>query len=109
MIGSQSMMSAKAVTPRAARRAPEARRAPVHPGHFLETRFLKPLGITQLALAAALGVSRRRINELVRGRRSISRDTALKLAAHFGNEPDFWLQLQLAWDMHRLTRARAQR
>ncbi len=81
-----------------------SRRGPVHPGYFLHTRFLEPLGITQLALAQALGVSRRRVNELVRGKRGITPDTALRLAAHFGNEPEFWLQLQLAWDVHVATR-----
>ena len=82
-----------------------ARRAPVHPGYFLETRFLKPLGLTQLALAEKLGVSRRRVNELVGGRRRITPDTALRLAACFHNEPAFWLELQAAWDVHQAMRS----
>ncbi len=92
---------------RAAR--PRGRREPVHPGYFLDTRYMKPLGITQLALANALGISRRRVNELIRGKRGISADTAVRLAAYFRNEPEFWLQLQLAWDVHRamLSPARA--
>jgi addiction module HigA family antidote len=77
-----------------------ARRAPPHPGHFLETRFLKPLGITQQLLAAMLGVSRRRVNELIRGHRSITADTAVRLALFFGNEASFWMQLQTDWDLH---------
>jgi addiction module HigA family antidote len=77
-----------------------ARRAPPHPGYFLETRFLKPLGITQQALAATLGVSRRRVNELIRGHRGITADTAVRLAMFFGNEPAFWMQLQTEWDLH---------
>jgi addiction module HigA family antidote len=77
-----------------------ARRAPPHPGHFLETRFLKPLGITQQSLAALLGVSRRRVNELIRGHRSITADTAVRLALFFGNEASFWMQLQTDWDLH---------
>lgn len=77
-----------------------ARRAPPHPGHFLETRFLKPLGITQQSLAVMLGVSRRRVNELIRGHRSITADTAVRLALFFGNEASFWMQLQTDWDLH---------
>jgi len=77
-----------------------ARRAPPQPGHFLETRFLKPLGITQQALADLLGVSRRRVNELIRGHRSITADTAVRLAIFFGNEASFWMQLQTDWDLH---------
>ena len=88
------------------RAKPRVGREPVHPGYFLETRFLKPLGLTQLALADALGISRRRVNELVRGRRGVTPDTALRLAAHFRTEPEFWMQLQLAWDMHHALRAR---
>ncbi len=77
-----------------------ARRAPPHPGHFRETRFLKPLGITQQSLAAMLGVSRRRVNELIRGHRSITADTAVRLGLFFGNEASFWMQLQTDWDLH---------
>lgn len=75
-------------------------RRPPHPGEFLHTRFLAPLHISQTELAAALGISRRRVNELVNGRRAITPDTALRLAAYFGNEAAFWMQLQMAWDMH---------
>lgn len=96
-------MQAKA-SPRAARPRPRGRREPVHPGYFLETRYLKPLRITQQALAQALGISRRRVNELVRGKRGVTPDTAVRLAAYFRNEPEFWLQLQLAWEVHRATR-----
>jgi addiction module HigA family antidote len=76
------------------------RRNPIHPGYFLDSRYLKPLGITQQALAHDLGISRRRVNELIRGRRGITADTALRLAHYFRSEPEFWLQLQLAWDLH---------
>ena len=79
---------------------PRSRREPVHPGYFLDTRYLKPLGLTQLALAEELGISRRRVNELIVGRRGVTPDTAVRLAAHFRTEPEFWLQLQLAWDVH---------
>lgn len=79
---------------------PRSRREPVHPGYFLDTRYLKPLKLTQLALADALGVSRRRVNELIRGKRGITPDTAVRLAAYFRTEPEFWMQLQMAWDVH---------
>lgn len=88
-----------ALAGRAARR-PVARRHPPHPGYFLETRFLKPLGITQQALAEALRISRRRVNELIRGHRGITADTAVRLALFFGNEAAFWMQLQTDWDLH---------
>jgi len=77
-----------------------ASRTPLHPGRFLETRFLAPLAINQTELAGALGISRRRVNEMIRGRRAITPDTAMRLARYFGTDPMFWMQLQLAWDMH---------
>jgi addiction module HigA family antidote len=79
-------------------------RTPIPPGRFLETRFVQPLAISQTELAAALGVSRRRVNELIRGRRAITPDTALRLGEYFGNDPMFWIQLQVAWDMHAAAR-----
>lgn len=79
-------------------------RTPPHPGRFLETRFLKPAGITQGELAIALRVSRRRVNELVRGRRAITPDTAVRLAIYFGNDALFWMQLQAAWDLNEAVR-----
>jgi len=74
-------------------------RTPPHPGQFLESRFLTPLSITQTDLAQALGVSRRRVNELIRGRRSITPDTAVRLAEFFGNDAAFWMHLQAAYDV----------
>jgi len=79
-------------------------RKPPHPGEFLETRFLKPLKISQTELADALGVSRRRVNELINGRRAITPDTAVRLAMYFGNDAAFWMHLQVAWDMHAAVR-----
>jgi len=79
-------------------------RKPPHPGEFLETRFLKPLKITQTELAEALGVSRRRVNELINGRRAITPDTAVRLGMYFGNDAAYWMHLQVAWDMHAATR-----
>ncbi|MBI4808582.1 MAG: HigA family addiction module antidote protein [Nitrosomonadales bacterium] len=77
-----------------------APRAPVHPGQFLDTRFLQPGHISQDALAVALGISRRRINELVCGKRAVTPDTAVRLALHFGTDVAFWLEMQFAWDLH---------
>lgn len=89
------------------RRAAPARlpgRTPPHPGQFLESRYLKPLRISQTELAAALGVSRRRVNELVNGRRGITPDTAVRLAMVFRNDAAFWMHLQVAWDMRNAVR-----
>jgi addiction module HigA family antidote len=77
-----------------------APRTPVHPGRFLDTRYLQPGRISQDALAGALGISRRRVNELVSGKRMITPDTAVRLALHFGTDVAFWLELQFAWDLH---------
>lgn len=82
-------------------------RRPIHPGHFLETRFLIPAGLSQDGLARALGVSRRRVNELVRGRRAISPDTAVRLGRFFGTDPRFWTALQAQWDTFVAMRAAA--
>jgi len=92
-----------------ARRAAIASRAPPHPGRFLETRFLEPLGLSQSALAEALGVSRRRVNELIRGHRGITPDTAVRLGWYFGNDASFWMALQTAWDLHAAMRRLARR
>jgi len=79
-------------------------RRPPHPGHFLESRFLAPLAISQTDLAAALRISRRRVNELIRGRRAITPDTAVRLAMYFRNDAMSWMSLQTAWDLHEATR-----
>jgi addiction module HigA family antidote len=72
---------------------------PVHPGRFLDTRYLRPLKITQQELAKILGVSRRRINELVQGRRGLTPDTAVRLASYFGTNARFWMDMQTNWDL----------
>jgi addiction module HigA family antidote len=93
---------AAVVTAEASRRHPPNRgRRPQHPGQFLDSRFLQPLSLSQDALAKALGVSRRRVNEIVNGRRGLTPDTALRLARYFGTGPELWLHLQAAWDLHR--------
>jgi antitoxin HigA-1 len=73
---------------------------PTHPGVMLLEEFLKPLGISQAELAAKIGVSYPRINEIVHGKRGITSDTALRLERLFGMEAQFWLNLQTAWDLY---------
>jgi antitoxin HigA-1 len=77
-----------------------AKRPPTHPGAVLELDFLQPLEMTQVDLAARIGVPFQRINQIVRQRRSITPDTALRLAQLFGTTPAFWLNLQQAWDLY---------
>ena len=72
---------------------------PTHPGEMLLEEFLKPLGVTQSACAVQLGVSFPRLNENVRGKRSVTADTALRLAQVTGMSAAFWLGLQLDWDL----------
>lgn len=73
--------------------------APIHPGEILSEEFLKPMGISQYRLAKDIGVSPRRINEIVQGKRSISPDTALRLALYFGLSERFWANLQSRYDL----------
>lgn len=73
--------------------------APVHPGEVLLEDFLQPLGITQYRLARSISVPPRRINEIVHGLRSISADTALRLARFFSTSEEFWLNLQARHDL----------
>lgn len=80
----------------------------VHPGTILLEDWLKPLGISQYALARAIGVPRRRINEIIQGRRAISADTALRLAAFFGVDAESWLALQAHYDAVQRREALAQ-
>ena len=73
-------------------------RQPVHPGRFLERHFLRPMALSQTKAARLLGVSRRRLNELIQGHRAMSADTAIRCALAFGVRADFWLALQAHWD-----------
>lgn len=76
-----------------------ARRAPIHPGQVLMHEFLKELGISSYALAKNIGVPTNRITGIVNGDRAISADTALRLARFFGNSPEFWMNLQMHYDL----------
>ncbi len=70
-----------------------------HPGEILKLDFLDDMGISQYALAKAISVPPRRINEIVLGKRAITPDTALRLAAYFGTDPQFWMNLQNHYDL----------
>ena len=72
---------------------------PIHPGEILLEEFLKPISISQYRLAKDIGVSQHRISEIVRGKRNISADTALRLGRFFGMEAQFWLNLQARYDL----------
>ena len=82
-------------------------RVPTHPGEILSREFLMPLGITQVSLAAHIGVPVQRVNELVRGKRGVTPETAWLLAQAFETTPDFWLNLQAAYDLARTRPERA--
>ena len=73
--------------------------APIHPGEILLEEFLKPMGISQNRLALDIRVPARRINEIVHGKRRITADTALRLAKYFDMSPQFWLGLQMDYDL----------
>ena len=73
--------------------------SPTHPGEVLSEDFLKPLGMSQYALAKALGVPEIRISEIVHGKRAITPDTALRLARYFGTSAKFWLGMQTSYDL----------
>ena len=72
---------------------------PIHPGEILLEDFLEPMGISQYKLAKDISVPPRRINEIVRGKRSVSADTALRLSRYFGLSERFWLNLQSRYDL----------
>jgi addiction module HigA family antidote len=80
-------------------------RQPTHPGEMLVEEFLLPMQITQRELADAIHVPYQRINELVNQKRGITPSTALRLAQFFGVSADFWLNLQIRWDLHKAQQA----
>ncbi len=82
-------------------------RAPTHPGEMLLEEFLKPMGLTQRELADSIHVPYQRINEIINGRRGITPNTALRLSTIFWFSPDFWLNLQLRWDLYFAKQAEA--
>lgn len=72
---------------------------PAHPGEVLREDFLKPLGLSQYALAKAIGVPQIRISEIVNGKRAITPDTALRLGRYFGTSAEFWMGMQATYDL----------
>jgi len=76
-----------------------ARRLPLHPGKILLREFLNELGITSYALAKGIGVPTNRVTGIVNGDRSITADTALRFGRFFGNSPEFWMNLQMHYDL----------
>ena len=78
---------------------PQRKPAPIHPGEILREEFLVPLGLSQYRLAKGISVPPRRINEIVRGQRSITADTALRLARFFQTTERFWLNLQMRYNL----------
>lgn len=82
-------------------------RIPTHPGVILQQEYLVPLGLTQVALAAHLDIPVQRVNELVRGKRGVTPETAWLLAEAFGTTPEFWLNLQVGYDLARSRPARS--
>jgi addiction module HigA family antidote len=72
---------------------------PIHPGEILRDEFMEPFGLSQNALAKALHVPPRRINEIVNAKRAVTADTALRLARFFGNSAEFWMNLQKRFDL----------
>jgi len=72
---------------------------PIHPGEVLLEDFMKPFGLSQYRVAQDIGVPALRINQIVRGKRAITADTAMRLARYFGTTPDVWLRLQARYDL----------
>jgi addiction module HigA family antidote len=72
---------------------------PIHPGEILLHDFMEPLGLSQYALAKAIGVTPMRVSQIVRGQRAITVDTALRLSRYFGTRPGWWLDLQTYYDL----------
>ena len=85
------------------------RRPPTHPGEVLLEEFLVPLGLTQAEAARRMGVSTNRLNELVRAKRGVTAETALRLAQLLGTSPEFWLNLQMTFDLWHALRAERRR
>ena len=75
-------------------------REPTHPGEMLREEFLLPMGLTQRDLADGIRVPYQRVNELVNGKRGVTPSTALRLARFFGVTADFWMNLQVRWDLY---------
>jgi antitoxin HigA-1 len=84
-------------------------RVPTHPGEVLLEEFVRPLSISQTELAEWIGVSYPRLNEIINGKRGVTPDTALRLQQVFGADAQFWLNLQLLWDLYQAKHSDAAR
>ncbi|PIP90109.1 MAG: addiction module antidote protein, HigA family [Bdellovibrionales bacterium CG12_big_fil_rev_8_21_14_0_65_38_15] len=80
---------------------------PFHPGEILLEEFLKPMNTTQAALAEKLGWTKAKLNELIKGKRGITAETALDLAKALKTSPNLWMNLQSTWDLNRAMKARS--
>lgn len=85
------------------------KRPPTHPGEMLQEEFLTPLGLTQAEAARRMRMSTNRLNELVRGKRGVTAETALRLADLLGTSPELWLNLQMAFDLWHAVQAQRRR
>ena len=85
------------------------KRPPTHPGEMLLEEFLKPLGLSQADAARRMGISANRLNELTRGKRGVTAETALRLADLLRTSPEFWLNLQMTFDLWHALRAERRR
>lgn len=75
-------------------------RAPTHPGEILQQEFLTPMGLPQVALAKRMGIPVQRVNTVIRGRRDMTAETAVLLSRALGTTPEFWMNLQSAYDLY---------
>jgi addiction module HigA family antidote len=80
---------------------------PFHPGEILLEEFLEPMGMTQVALAEKLSWTKAKLNELIKGKRGITADTALDLADALGTSPKLWMNLQATWDLSQALKSRS--
>lgn len=83
-------------------------RQPTHPGEMLLEEFLKPMNLSQRDLAEGIRVPYQRVNELINARRGVTPGTALRLAKFFGNSAEFWMNLQLRWELYHAQRSEAE-
>lgn len=80
---------------------------PFHPGEILLEEFLEPMGMTQVALAEKLSWTKAKLNELIKGKRGITADTALDLSDALGTSPKLWMNLQATWDLNQAMKSRS--
>ena len=83
------------------------RRPPTHPGEMLLEEFLKPLGLTQAEAATRMQMTTNRLNEIIKGKRGVTADTACRLSALLGTSPEVWMNLQMNWDLGHAARTRS--